>query len=182
MPEQPDPETLVVLVRAAEALRRVRFTYQLRDGRVMEVDPWAVTVWRGRWYLLCWSHTSGAQRVLRVDRIASPVVLDEAFTTPDGLDPVAAIEEHMRTGWRYDVEVVIDAPVDDVARCLRRSIGRLEPTGDGRTRLLGSTESPPWYVRHLTALDAPYRIVSSPELQEAAREMGARLARAGSAG
>jgi len=80
----PDPETTAVLVRAAEARRRVRVTYRLRQERVMEVDPWAVSVWRGRWYLLCWSHTSAARRVLRVDRITSAVVLDERFTRGDG--------------------------------------------------------------------------------------------------
>ncbi|HZG93677.1 MAG TPA: WYL domain-containing protein [Mycobacteriales bacterium] len=181
MPEQPDPETLVALVRAAEAQRRVRFTYRLREGLVMEVDPWAVSVWRGRWYLLCWSHASDARRVLRVDRIAAPAVLEKGFTAPEGLDAAATIDEHMSTGWGYDVEVVIDAPVEQVARWIRRSVGRLEPTADGRTRLLGTTESPFWYARHLTALEAPYRIVAPQELRDAARDMGARLAGAASA-
>ncbi|WP_214413344.1 WYL domain-containing protein [Sphaerisporangium fuscum] len=31
--------------------------------RVMDVDPWVVVVRRGRWYLLCWSHTRNARRV-----------------------------------------------------------------------------------------------------------------------
>jgi len=178
----PDPEITAVLVRAAEARRRVRLTYRLRQERVMDIDPWAVSVWRGRWYLLGWSHTAGARRVLRVDRVTSVVVLDEGFTPPDDLDPIATIEEHLSTGWRYDVEVVIDAPVDAVAQWLPRQLGRLEPTGDGSTRLVGTTDEPFWYARQLTALQAPYLIASSPELREAARDLGRRLTRAGSAG
>jgi len=178
----PDPEITAVLVRAAEARRRVRLTYRLRQERVMDIDPWAVSVWRGRWYLLGWSHTAGARRVLRVDRVTSVVVLDEGFTPPDDLDPIATIEEHLSTGWRYDVEVVIDAPVDAVAHWLPRQLGRLEPTGDGSTRLVGTTDEPFWYARQLTALQAPYLIASSPELREAAGDLGRRLTRAGSAG
>jgi predicted DNA-binding transcriptional regulator YafY len=178
----PDPEITAVLVRAAEARRRVRLTYRLRQERVMDIDPWAVSVWRGRWYLLGWSHTAGARRVLRVDRVTSVVVLEEGFTPPDDLDPIATIEEHLSTGWRYDVEVVIDAPVDAVAQWLPRQLGRLEPTGDGSTRLVGTTDEPFWYARQLTALQAPYLIASSPELREAARDLGRRLTRAGSAG
>lgn len=180
--QAPDPETTAVLVRASEARRRVRVTYRLRQERDMDLDPWAIAVWRGRWYLLCWSHTVAARRVLRVDRVSSTVVLDEAFTPPDDLDPIAAILEHLSMGWRYDVDVVIDAPLDSVTGWLSRQLGRLEAIDDGRTRLVGTTDEPHWYARHLTALEAPYRIVSSRELRNAARDIGRRLARAGSAG
>jgi len=179
--EAPDPDTTATLVRASEAGRRVRVTYRLRQERDMDVDPWAIAVWRGRWYLLCWSHTVAARRVLRVDRVLSAVTLDETFTPPEDLDPIAAILEHLSMGWRYEVEVVIDAPVDAVARWLSRQLGRLDATDDGRTRLVGTTDDPHWYARHLTALAAPYRIVSSRELRDAARDIGQRLTRAGTA-
>ncbi len=178
----PDPEITAVLVRASEARRRVRVTYRLRQERVMEIDPWAVSVWRGRWYLLGWSHTSDGRRMLRVDRVTSSVVLDDRFIPPDDFDPIAMLEEHMSLGWRYDVEVVVDAPVDAVASWLPRNLGRLELIDAGHTRLVGTTDQPYWYVRHLTALQAPYRIVSSPELRDAARDLGALLTRAGSVG
>ncbi len=180
MPSPPNPEITATLVKASEARRRVRITYRLREERVMELDPWAVSVWRGRWYLLAWSHTSAARRVLRVDRVTSTGMLDVAFTRPDDLDPIATIEEHLSTGWRYDVEVVVDAPVAAVAGWLPRNLGRLEPGDGGRTRLLGTTDEPLWYARHLTAIEAPYRIVSPPELRAAARDLGRRLTRAGS--
>ena len=43
---------------------------------------------------------------------ASVEVLDDTFSPPADLDPVAMLEEHLAVGWEYDVEVVIDAPVD----------------------------------------------------------------------
>jgi hypothetical protein len=41
--------------------------------------------------------------------------------------------------------------------------------------LVGSTSNPVWYAEQLAAIPAAYRIVSCPELQEAARVLGERL-------
>ena len=80
----------------------------------MEVDPWAVVVRYGRWYLLCWSHTADARRVLRVDRVdGDRGARRRRSTPPEELDPVDALEQHLSEGWRYEVEVVVDAPIDD---------------------------------------------------------------------
>lgn len=80
----------------------------------------------------------------------------------------------------YDVEVVIDAPFETVARCLPRALGLLERLDAQTTRLVGSTSNPVWYAEQLAAIPASYRIVRSPELQEAARVLGQRLLAAGS--
>ena len=62
-----DPALTAKLVEACTSSRRVRIDYRLEDGRErpMEVDPWAVVLRHGRWYLLGWSQTSDAQRALR---------------------------------------------------------------------------------------------------------------------
>jgi len=85
------------------------------------------------------------------------------------------LEEHLAVGWEYDVEVVIDAPFDTVARCVPRAIGRLEPLDARTARLVASTSNPVWYAEQLAAIPAPYRIIRCPELQEAARVLGQRL-------
>ena len=89
----------------------------------MEVDPWAVILRHSRWYLLCWSHTRDARRVLRVDRIASAAPLPDTFTPPPGLDPLRVLEEHLSQGWKFPVDVLIDAPPAEVAWWLPRSLG-----------------------------------------------------------
>ena len=148
----------------------------------MEVDPWAVVVRHGRWYLLCRSDTTDARRAYRIDRVRAAEALDDTFSPPAGLDPVAMLEEHLAVGWEYDVEVVIDAPVEAVGRFLPAALGRLEPLGAGSSRLVGSTSNPWWYAERLAAVPASYRIVGGPELQHTARVLGQRLlAAAGSA-
>src|SRR3954449_10610997 len=96
---RPDPQTTTVLVQACSDRRRVRVHYRSEAGSEWdaEIDPWAVVVRHGRWYVLCWSHTSAARRAYRVDRIGEVTVLAAAFETPAGLDPVAELEEHLAT-------------------------------------------------------------------------------------
>jgi predicted DNA-binding transcriptional regulator YafY len=173
---RPDPATTTVLVQACSDRRRVRLDYRSEAGSewIAEVEPWAVVVRHGRWYLLCQSHPAGARRAYRIDRVRDVEVLDDVFSPPPGLDPVAMLEEHLAVGWEFEVEVVIDAPADSVARCIPRALGRIE-TVDATTRLTGSTSNPAWYAEQLTAIRAPYRIVRCPEIRQAARVIGERL-------
>lgn len=182
---RPDPGTTAALVQACADRRRVRLGYRSEAGSqwVTDVDPWAVVVRHSRWYLLCWSHPARARRAYRIDRVSAVEVLEDTVSPPADLDPVADLEAHLAAGWEYDVEVVIDAPVGAVARCLPRALGQLEPLDARTTRLVGSTSNPVWYAEQLAGIPAPYRIVTCPELREAARTIGQRLlAAAGSAG
>ncbi|MFI7064257.1 helix-turn-helix transcriptional regulator [Kribbella sp. NPDC050124] len=178
----PDPEITAQLVTHSTAQRRIELYYERcpGEGWTMDVDPWAVVVRRGRWYLLCWSHTKSAKRVLRVDKIKRVDPQDATFSPPEDLDPLASVEEHLALGWKYKIEVVIDAPIADAAWWIPRSMGRLEEIDAGHTRLLASTDEPDWYAAQLTAIKAPYRILGSPELQEASRALGRRLLEASS--
>ena len=174
---RPDPGTTTALVLACSGSRRVRIDYRSDAGleRLIDVDPWAVVVRHGRWYLLCESHSAGARRAYRIDRVRGVEVLEQTFTAPAGLDPVATLEEHLALGWEYDAEVVFDAPAGTVGRCLPRALGRLEPLDASSSRLVGSTSSPGWYVEQLAVVRVPYRIVGGPELRQAARVLGQRL-------
>ncbi len=174
---RPDPATATALVQACSSRRRVRLGYRSEAGSewVMEVEPWAVVVRHGRWYLLCRSRAADATRAYRIDRVRDVELLDDTFSPPAELDPVGSLEEHLGLGWEYQTEVHIDAPAALVRRCVPRTLGRLEPTGADTSRLVGSTSNPGWYVEQLVAIPASYRIVAGPELQCAARRLGRRL-------
>jgi len=183
------PELTTHLIEACTCARRLRLAYRMGSQagggwveRAMDVDPWAVVLRHSRWYLLCWSHTRDARRVLRVDRIASAAALPDTFTPPPGLDSLRVLEEHLSQGWPHPVEVLIDATAEETARWLPRNLGRLASDDAGRTRLTATTEDAAWYARQLAALPAPFRVVASPELQRAVAELGRRfLAAAGPA-
>ncbi len=86
-------------------------------------------------------------------------MLDDTFTPPADLDPVALLEEHLAVGWEYDVEVIIDAPLAAAASRLPRALGRLEQVDASTTRLVGSTSNPWWYAEQLAVISVPYRIL-----------------------
>nr|WP_216853844.1 WYL domain-containing protein [Phytoactinopolyspora halotolerans] len=177
---RPDPSTTTALVHARSSHRRVRIGYRSEAGRErdIEVDPWAVVVRHGRWYLLCWSHAASARRVYRIDRITAVELLEETFDVPVDLDPVADLEAHLAVGWEYEAEIIIEAQVEQVARCIPRALGRLERLDGDTTRLVGSTSNPGWYVSELASIPAPFRIVECAELRQAAQSLGQRLLRA----
>jgi predicted DNA-binding transcriptional regulator YafY len=174
---RPDPQMTIDLVQACAARRPVRLGYRSEAGKEWEteVDPWAIVVRHGRWYLLCRSHRKDERRAYRVDRVLSVVPLEGTVVPPADLDAVAELEEHLAAGWDYEVEVDVAAPPETVGWYLSRMMGRLEPAADGTTRVTGSTGNPFWYAEQLAVLPVPYRIVRGPEVQHAARAIAARL-------
>ena len=87
------------VIEYCAAARRLRLTYRPGTAeRPMEVDPWAVVLRHSLWYLLCWSHTRQARRVLRVDRIVAIEALPATFTPPPDLDALRVLEEHLSQG------------------------------------------------------------------------------------
>ncbi|MFG1900405.1 helix-turn-helix transcriptional regulator [Micromonospora carbonacea] len=177
---RPDPATTSALVAAVADRRRVLVAYRGDGGEEWdaEVDPWAVVVRHGRWYLLCHSHRAGAIRTYRVDRVRAVQQLPHGFTPPDDLDPVAALEENLGTGWKYPTRVVFHAPWEEVTPWIRPPMGRLEPDGD-RCVLVGSTRNPTMYAQEwLAVVPFDFSVVEGPELRAAVATVAARFSAA----
>ena len=183
--QRPGPEITSALVAAVAAQRRVGISYRSESGRqwAEDVDPWAVVVRHGRWYLLCHSHRAHAVRAYRIDRIQSVAAGGEQFRAPGDLDYVDLLEQHLGTGWEYETKVSFDAPYDEVARYVRPPMGRLERTSEGeRCILTGTTSNPAMYAGEwLAAIPIPFHVESGPELRAAVAAVTERLTAALSA-
>ncbi len=175
---RPAPGVTADLVNACADRVPVRLDYRTEAGseRTFEVEPWTVVVRHGRWYMLCHSRAADATRAYRVDRVRRVERLAGRFTPPADLDPVAALEEHLATGWDYEIEILIEAPLDRL-RWLPPNLGRLTAE-DERTRLVGTTSNPWSYAEMLVAIPAPFTVVRGEELKATLRELAARLAAA----
>lgn len=176
----PDPHVTAAVVDACSEARRLDVAYRTESGYAFHatVDPWAIVVRHARWYLLCFSHTAGAVRTLRVDRITAVAPTDVTFEPPADLDPVAALEENLAHGWEYDVDVVFAAPLEQVQRWLPRTMGLLREGSDSQhasCRLTATTSNPDWYARLLGEVPMEFEIVGGPELHAAARRAAERL-------
>ena len=178
---RPDPGTTAVLVRACAESRVVRLDYRSEAGSQWEseVEPWAVVVRHGRWYLLCRVPEKAAVRAYRVDRVVAAAPTDATFARPCDLDPVAALEEHLALGWEYVADVLVSAPLERVQRALPGGLGRLEAVDATTTRVTGTTGNPHWYAEQLARLPAPFEVRGGVELQHCVRELGERLVAAG---
>lgn len=176
-PTRPDPATTSALVAAVAGRHSVLITYRSETGNVWdaEVDPWAVVVRHGRWYLLCHSHRAGAIRTYRVDRVRAVQQTAHEFEPPDDLDPVAALEENLGIGWEFPTRVVFDAPMSEVDPWVRPPMGRLEPSGDGCV-LVGSTSNPTMYAQEwLANIPFAFRVDGGPELRAAMATLASRF-------
>jgi predicted DNA-binding transcriptional regulator YafY len=179
---RPDPAITTELVAAVAGRHRVRLRYAGASGARWEpdVDPWAVVVRYGRWYLLCFAHDADAIRTLRIDRIRAVELRDEPFRPPDDLDPIGWLEQHLGAGWPYATRVVFEAPYAHVARFVPAPMGHLEPIDDGaRCVLTGTTNNPEGYAgERLAAIPYPMRVEGGPELRAAVAAVAQRMANA----
>ena len=183
---RPGTETASALVAAVAAQRRVSIGYRSEAGRQWkeEVDPWAVVVRHGRWYLLCRSHRAQAVRAYRIDRIQSVSAGGHQFAAPGDLDYVDLLERHLGDGWEFSAKVVFDAPCDEVARYVRPPMGHLEPAEDAAQCVLtGTTSNPAMYAGEwLAAIPVRFHIEGGPELRAAVVAVADRLTAALAAG
>jgi predicted DNA-binding transcriptional regulator YafY len=177
---RPDPAITSALVAAVAARRRVLLTYRSDSGDEWqaEVDPWAVVVRYGRWYLLCHSHRVVAIRTYRIDRVRAVQQTTHEFEAPECHDPVAALEENLGTGWEFPTRVVFEASLAEVAPWIRPRMGRLEPSGV-ECLLIGSTSNPAMCAQEwLASMPFAFRVEGGRELRAAVATLALRFAAA----
>ncbi|MCK0111038.1 WYL domain-containing protein [Ornithinimicrobium sp. F0845] len=174
---RPDPATTAALVSACAEQRVTEIDYRSESGNewTSRVEPWAVVVRHGRWYLLCRAVDRDAVRTYRVDRIVTATPGNDTFDPPPDLDPVAELEAHLGTGWEFPTEVLIQAPLDQCRRALPGPAGQLTAVDEQTTRLVGSTSNPYSYAEWLARLTVPFHVVEGPELRTVVRELGERM-------
>lgn len=178
---RPDAAITATLVDAIAGHRRLALRYRTAAGheRTFEVDPWAVVVRHGRWYLACHSLDVGAERSYRVDRIvgAEAMAVGIVHAPPDDFDPVDWLDRHLGQGWPLRTHVEFDAPAAVVRPWLPTAAGTLESSADGRSCVLrGTTNNPTMYAGEwLAAIDVPLRVIGGDELRAAVARLAGRL-------
>lgn len=176
----PDPSATSALVGAIAESRAVRVDYRSQSGRsmVLVVEPWALVVRHGRWYLLGLAQGPGEVRTLRVDRISAVETLRETFTPPKDLDAPSRLEAALGAGWDFETRVRFDAPLGEVAQWVRPVSGVLVEV-EGGCELRGSTSNPQMYLlERLAPLPFTWRVLGGAELRDTAEQLAAVFARA----
>jgi proteasome accessory factor B len=173
---------LLALRDAVATRNAVRFRYHGRD-RLFE--PWAVGLWRDRWYAVGFDRDAGERRVYRLDRIeadgSAPAVTPAGAAQcaiPDGFDPDDALEldpNHWGHDPPLDARVRVDA---DWAERFRRELGGTTISARDGHELIALT------VRHyesfrdrLLGFGTHAQVLEPPVLVDLVREWLAGMAR-----
>ncbi|HKP19283.1 MAG TPA: YafY family protein [Gaiellaceae bacterium] len=173
-----------VLLVVAEAVRRRRsleVDYVRADGRASSrvIEPLGLVARRGRWYVPAHDRRTGELRTFRADRIGRADIGEPASPREPGFDPAAHVVRMLaRLPYEWRVEVVLEAPIEEISRRVPATLGELKPDANG-TRLELGADSLEWAAGFLASLGADFRVVRPDELRGQLRELGERLARAG---
>lgn len=174
----PDGETLLALADAAARGRRAAVIYTDSAGveTARELSPHGVVAHGGRWYVAAFDHQRESLRTLRADRVTLVDVSGRGLAAPDGFDATAYVSRSLaRVPWRYEVEVLLDCPLDEAAKRFPATLAELDAVEDG-TRLRLRADSLDWAAGLLAGAGCAFRVVGPDELRAAVRALGERLA------
>jgi proteasome accessory factor C len=157
--------------------RRVRIVYRARsteETTERTVDPWALFVASGRWYLTGWCHRVADERVFRVDRMRSVELLDEDSRVPADVDPSAHRSLEVEGDDVRTVVLEVAPPAAWVGE--HYPILSKEPLDDGWLRVRLNVGGTAWLERLLLSLGSDARVVEPADVAARVRDMACRLA------
>lgn len=94
---------------------------------------------------------------------------------PDGFDAVAYVSRSLASvPWAWEVEVVLELPLELAAERIAATLAELEELGGG-TLLRMRVESLDWMARLLAGLGCAFTVRRPDQLRVSVRELGARL-------
>lgn len=171
-------ESVLLLADAIRRRRRVGCVYVSFEGVTTsrELSPLGLVFHAGRWYLAAHDHLRDDLRTFRVDRMRDVVAGQEAAVeAPDGFDAVAYVSRSLASvPWAWEVEVVLELPLELAAERIAATLAELEELGGG-TLLRMRVESLDWMARLLAGLGCAFTVRRPDQLRVSVRELGARL-------
>lgn len=171
-----DPRVLSGLRAAVRAGRQVTLSYQGRaaeQARRRVVDPWALHVLDGTWYLQAHDHASGQRRVFRLDRIVAVEPGQRAIEVPrpEELPPPRYVpgpdDLTVTLDLRPEGRWIVDAVVAD----------EVEEAAGGHATVRLRTDAPGWVARLVLMAAGAAQVVEPLEVAEEVTRL-ARRARA----
>lgn len=178
-----DAEVLAVIASASRDRERLRFAYRDRDGQPSRrrVEPHRLVHTGRRWYLLAWDDDREDWRTFRVDRIVPPLRADTRFAPrePPAADVAAYVANSISSARdRYQAQVLLHAPLEQVAARVPPGVGSLEAVDRHSCMLRTSAD---WLGRlavYIAHIGVDFEVVEPPELADQVRVLAERFTRA----
>ncbi len=160
---------------AKRRLHLVYYAHSRDETTERDVDPWALFLSGGRWYLVGWCHRVDDERIFRLDRIRSVRMLDTPAAVPKDVD--LSKYESLYIQGALDAEVTLDlAPQAATWVAESYPLTSQEVLDDGWVRVHLTAGGTAWLEKLLLRLGPQARVVDPPELAERTRSLACRLA------
>jgi predicted DNA-binding transcriptional regulator YafY len=176
-----DPSQLAALAAACRRHQRLRLRYRDRSGSDSSriVEPHRLVSAGYRWYLMAFDVGRADWRTFRVDRIVGPTDAGQRFVPRAAPDPAAFVAAAVTSApYRYQAQVLVDAPAAVVAERFSSTSGVVANAGDGRCQLTTGADSLELLTFYLAGIGADFTVLAPPELTGYIGETADRLRRA----
>jgi len=168
------------LRRAVARRRRTVLSYQSFRQEVTQrtVDPYALALQWGNWYLVAYCHLRGDLRTFRVDRIQQVETREETFEVPASF----SAREHLmqmtqeRPATYYRVAVRFEPEVAHVVRERYEEWQELTEQADGSVTLAFDASDLAWPCRWVLTYQDKATVIGPPELAAMVRDAAQSIA------
>src|SRR6266487_187679 len=148
----PSDRVLASISSAAQLQKRVHIQYHPNHGENTErdFDPYGLTYYLHKWYVVGYCHLRQDLRSFRLDRIVQVKEINAHFERPEGFDPLAHMMQAIATLPRkYAFELFLKTDIVTAQKEVFDVLGVLEPDKDG-VIMRGSVEDLDWLARQIS--------------------------------
>ena len=177
----PSEPILSTMSSAAQLRQRVHIGYHSHHGEQGEdterdFDPYGLTYYLQRWYVVGYCHLRQDLRSFRLDRIIHIDTLHAHFKRPEGFDPLAHMMQTIATMPRkYPFELLLKTDIKTAQREVFDVLGVLEADKDG-VIMRGSVEDLDWLARQISIFSFDFVVREPEELKKELQKHSVKLA------
>jgi predicted DNA-binding transcriptional regulator YafY len=169
---------LSTISSAAQLQQRVHIQYRPPQGEETErdFDPYGLTYYLRKWYVVGYCHLRQDLRSFRLDRIAHIHAINAHFKRPEGFDPLAHMMQAIATlPRRFAFELLLKTDINTAQNEVFDVLGILEISKDGIV-MRGSVEDLDWLARQISIFSFDFVVREPAELREELKKQSVRLA------
>ena len=178
-PSTPPSEAILsTMSSAAQLQQRVHIQYHPPHGEDTErdFDPYGLTYYLQKWYVVGYCHLRQDLRSFRLDRITHVDTMNAHFKRPEGFDPLAHMMQAIATMPRkYHFELLLKTDINTAQKEVFDVLGVLEADKDG-VIMRGSVEDLDWLARQISIFSFDFVVREPEELKRELTNHSVKLA------
>ena len=174
----PSEVVLSTMSSAAQLQQRVHIQYHPNQGEATErdFDPYGLTYYLHKWYVIGYCHLRRDLRSFRLDRITQVKGVNAHFVRPEHFDPLAHMMQVIATMPRtFAFELLLKTDIATAQKEVFDVLGILETSRDG-VIMRGSVEDLDWLARQISIFSFDFVVLKPEELKAELKKHSEKLA------